>query len=405
MEPPAKGTVTPLASLFSEEEARKAASYVEEKIGEKRVEMNRLQQFVDENDNLINLVKKLPDQLHHNVMVPFGKMAFFPGRLIHTNECLVLLGENYYTDRSSKQTVDFLKRRDKTLQSQIHSLKAEIEDFQTEASFFATTASEAAEGLVEIREEYVEEDSSATVIHSNISGGEAEEGELEDDDFARIMSRLNELEMEEEQEGEDGGDRGEDGGDRGEEHDSPIESLEESQHDLVKGIRGETDRGRIEYGKQETTISVPMKASRHSSSIREPRVSESRVKAKVIQVLPETHPHKDLDDSLNFMGPMAQYLPKGDQSRSGTAQQNPGTWRDFQATAAISTAKAKTNVLGPQKIESPIEKPEPEFDSTKAFTGSIVEHAHILETSTHSQTQSSVSQPSKPVSRFKAQRR
>lgn len=71
MEPPAKGTVTPLASLFSEEEARKAASYVEEKIGEKRVEMNRLQQFVDENDNLINLVKKLPDQLQHNVMVSF----------------------------------------------------------------------------------------------------------------------------------------------------------------------------------------------------------------------------------------------------------------------------------------------------------------------------------------------
>lgn len=59
----------------------------------------------------------------------------------------MLLGENYYTDRTSKQTVDFLKRRDKTLQSQIHSLKAEIEDFQTEASFFTTTASEAAVGL------------------------------------------------------------------------------------------------------------------------------------------------------------------------------------------------------------------------------------------------------------------
>lgn len=117
MEPSAKGTVTPLASLFSEEDAKKAASYVEEKIGEKRVEMNRLQQFVEENTNLINLLTKLPDQLHHNVMasfypfitlpydlihqniinciwcfctqVPFGKMAFFPGRLIHTNECLV----------------------------------------------------------------------------------------------------------------------------------------------------------------------------------------------------------------------------------------------------------------------------------------------------------------------------
>ena len=56
----------------------------------------------------------------------------------------MFLGENYYTDRTSKQTVDVLRRRDKTLQSQIHSLKAEIDDFQTEASFFANTASEAA---------------------------------------------------------------------------------------------------------------------------------------------------------------------------------------------------------------------------------------------------------------------
>ncbi|CAA0161777.1 unnamed protein product [Arabidopsis thaliana] len=391
MEPPAKGTVTPLG--FSEEDVRKAASYMEEKIGEKRVEMNRLQQYVDENDNLINLVKKLPDQLHHNVMVPFGKMAFFPGRLIHTNECLVLLGENYYTDRSSKQTVDFLKRRDKTLQSQIHSLKAEIEDLQTEASFFTTTASEVADGLVEIREEYVEEDSSApVVIHSsekepcNLSEGETEEGELEDDDFARIMARLNELEIEEELEGEDGDSRGED-------PDSSVESVEQIQHDLVKGSRGETDRGRVKYGKQETTISVPNKASGHSSS---PRVSEPRVEAKIIQVLPETHPHKDLDDPLNRIRPMAQYLSKEGQSRGGTPQQNAETWKDFRTNA-------KTNVLGPQKIEP--QKPEPEFDSTKAFTGSIVEHAHILETSAHSQTQSSTSQPSKPVSRFRAKRR
>ncbi|CAA7035166.1 unnamed protein product [Microthlaspi erraticum] len=374
MEAPAKGTVTPIASLFSEEEARKAASYVEEKIGAKRGEMNRLQQFVDENANLINLVAKLPDQLHHNVMVPFGKMAFFPGRLIHTNECLVLLGENYYSDRTSKQTIDILSRRDKTIQSQIRSLKAEIDDFQTEASFFTTTASEAAEGLVEIREEFEEEeeeeeDSSATLLQSGVKepsglpGGETAEDEVEDDEFARIMSRLNELEMQEEQEGEDG-----DG--RGEKHDSPIES----ELDTVKGIRGETNK------KQETTLSVPKNAS-----IGESRYSEPRVRSKVIEVLPEKHPHED-------------------QSRGGIDQQNAETWKDFQAT---SRAKAKTDVVASRKIEvqSPIQQPEPKFDANKAFTGSIVEHALNLETNLHGQKQSSVSQPSKPVSRFKAQRR
>lgn len=102
---------------------------------------------------------------------------------------------------------------------------------------------------------------------SGLPGGETAEDELEDDEFARIMSRLNELEMEEEQEGEDGDDRGE-------EHDSPSESVEESEYDMVKGIRDKTDHSRIEYREQETTISVPKKASSHSSSVREPRHSE-----------------------------------------------------------------------------------------------------------------------------------
>ncbi|XP_013623927.1 PREDICTED: aldose reductase-like [Brassica oleracea var. oleracea] len=133
--------------------------------------MNRLQRFVDENDNLISLVKKLPEKLHHNIMVHFGKITFFPGRLIHTNECLVFLGENYYTDRTSKQTVDVLRRRDKTLQSQIHSLKAEIDDFQTEASFFANTALEAAEGVLEIREEYEKEEEDSGTVFQPVDQG------------------------------------------------------------------------------------------------------------------------------------------------------------------------------------------------------------------------------------------
>ncbi|KAF2549110.1 hypothetical protein F2Q70_00019295 [Brassica cretica] len=359
MEPPqTKGTVTPLASLFSEEEARKAASYVEERIREKREEMNRLQRFVDENDNLISLVKKLPEKLHHNV--PFGKIAFFPGRLIHTNECLVFLGENYYTDRTSKQTVDVLRRRDKTLQSQIHSLKAEIDDFQTEASFFANTASEAAEGVLEIREEYEEEEEeeeedSGTVSQrgvekeaSGVSGGEAGEGEDKDDEFARIMSRLNELEMEEEQE------EGEDGDDG---------SVEERELDVVKGLGDKTDDNGIGY--EESVLEKP------------------------------------------------QYLQKEDQPRGGIPQQNAETWRDLQATSAVSRSKASSSVVGPQKIESPIQKQEPKFDtntvtyffSLNAFTGLIVEHTHNLETNTHGKMQPSGSQPSKPVSRFKAQRR
>uniref|UniRef100_A0A0D3DE19 Uncharacterized protein n=1 Tax=Brassica oleracea var. oleracea TaxID=109376 RepID=A0A0D3DE19_BRAOL len=62
-------------------------------------------------------------------------------------------------------------------------------------------------------------------------------------------------------------------------------------------------------------------------------------------------------------------------------------------------------VVGPQKIESPIQKLESKFDTNKAFTGSIVDHTHNLETNTHDKMQPSGSQPSKPVSRFKEQRK
>ena len=42
--------------------------------------------------DLSSLLGELPDKTQHNIMVPFGPMAFFPGRLIHTNEVLVRLG-------------------------------------------------------------------------------------------------------------------------------------------------------------------------------------------------------------------------------------------------------------------------------------------------------------------------
>ncbi|XP_021737422.1 RNA polymerase II subunit 5-mediating protein homolog [Chenopodium quinoa] len=142
-----KGTMASLSSMFLAEEARKAAELVNDKILENRKELDNLRRFVVDNTNLINLVK-------------FGKAAFFPGRLVHTNEFLVLLGEGYFSDRTTKQTVDILKRRGQTLESQVGSVKAVIEDLKAEASFLDRSAAEAVEGLVEIREECSDDEDS-----------------------------------------------------------------------------------------------------------------------------------------------------------------------------------------------------------------------------------------------------
>ncbi|KAF3555038.1 hypothetical protein F2Q69_00017665 [Brassica cretica] len=58
----------------------------QERIREKREEMNRLQRFVDENDNLISLVKKLPEKLHHNIMATFRVSAIKTGFKIQGTE-------------------------------------------------------------------------------------------------------------------------------------------------------------------------------------------------------------------------------------------------------------------------------------------------------------------------------
>lgn len=57
---------------------------------------------------------------------------------------MVLLGEGYFAERTSKQTVEILKRRGKVLESQVESLKAIMRDLKAETSFFDSTVSEAA---------------------------------------------------------------------------------------------------------------------------------------------------------------------------------------------------------------------------------------------------------------------
>ncbi|XP_062230310.1 uncharacterized protein LOC133928026 isoform X2 [Phragmites australis] len=229
---PRKGTATPLGAVFSPEETKRAVARVAEAIADRQAELERLQGFVADNAALVSLVNRLPDELSHEV--PFGGAAFFPGRLIHTNELLVLLGEGYYADRSAKQTTEILHRRGLELEAQVEAMKATIFDLEAEAKFFESTAAEASEGLVEIREEYDEDmesnsSKSASALsillwhncffYLSASEASSSAGTMSDRDreLTRIMARLDELEMKEKEAGstseeEDADDDGDDEG-------------------------------------------------------------------------------------------------------------------------------------------------------------------------------------------------
>ncbi|KAF7822970.1 RNA polymerase II subunit 5-mediating protein-like protein [Senna tora] len=414
MEDAKKGTVTSLASIFPAEEAQKAAKRVEDTIAEKEKELDRLRGFIADNNNLINLVQKLPEELHHDIMVPFGKAAFFPGRLIHTNEFLVLLGEGYYAERTSKQTTEILKRRGKSLDSQINSLEAIIEDHKAEASFFSATASEAAEGLVEIREDYEEENSGKGEFKSGIlTDADKVKATADDEEFARMMSRLDELEKE--------------------------ELAAESGNHSDENEETTSDFDEISYQK-------PIDINLQNSEDTQQRITLEQINDKSIatEFPGECSYQEDISDQLNFAS-----LALQSQTREGKSLAK--NLKNLDATSEKSTTHLEEKMVQPTTASKSVviqhqpsqplfdrqkastssivehagyaqrnskEKnstssqvgcrtSEPSFDSSKAFTGSILEHAGNLQTREKNSTSSQVtgSQPSKPVSRFRMQRR
>ena len=59
----------------------------------------------------MGMLQQLPEQMSHEVMVPVAGCAFFPGSIVHTNEILVLLGENYFAERTASQARQIIQRR------------------------------------------------------------------------------------------------------------------------------------------------------------------------------------------------------------------------------------------------------------------------------------------------------
>ena len=60
-----------------------------------------LQSSIDQLQGVQQLVTRLPEKVRHTVMVPYGRHAFFPGQLVHTNEFMVNLGCDYQVEASA----------------------------------------------------------------------------------------------------------------------------------------------------------------------------------------------------------------------------------------------------------------------------------------------------------------
>ncbi|PNJ17717.1 URI1 isoform 8, partial [Pongo abelii] len=88
-------------------------------------------------------------------MVPFGPFAFMPGKLVHTNEVTVLLGDNWFAKCSAKQAVGLVEHRKEHVRKTIDDLKKVMKNFESRVEFTEDLQkmSDAAGDIVDIREE------------------------------------------------------------------------------------------------------------------------------------------------------------------------------------------------------------------------------------------------------------
>ncbi|XP_029290472.1 unconventional prefoldin RPB5 interactor 1 isoform X2 [Cottoperca gobio] len=81
-------------------------------------------------DTLNNRLKTLPDQLSYDITVPFGPLAFMPGKLVHTNEVTALLGDNWFAKVSAKQAQKIVSHRMKYMKNELDDLSKTAKDFE-----------------------------------------------------------------------------------------------------------------------------------------------------------------------------------------------------------------------------------------------------------------------------------
>ncbi|XP_018375003.1 PREDICTED: unconventional prefoldin RPB5 interactor-like protein [Trachymyrmex cornetzi] len=74
---------------------------------------------------VIEGLEAYPLSLSENCMVPIGKLAFMRGKLTHTNEILVYLGEGYFVKYSASQAIALCNRRIAWADEMLKSLETE----------------------------------------------------------------------------------------------------------------------------------------------------------------------------------------------------------------------------------------------------------------------------------------
>ncbi|KAM3609685.1 uncharacterized protein V6R79_018505 [Siganus canaliculatus] len=204
-------------------------------------------------------LETLPDQLSYDIMVPFGPLAFMPGKLVHTNEVTALLGDNWFAKCSAKQAQKIVDHRMKYVKKELDDLTKTMKNFEARVGFAKNLENMSAiKGeYIDIREDAGYGDMAVTkgkqrVAHKPNSKPKLDAViDLKDEDEEKgidggntkgilteeeLWARLDELEKLEELQDEQ--DRLSDNADMNGEDTSSLSSEEEKEGDAVPAVNG-----------------------------------------------------------------------------------------------------------------------------------------------------------------------
>ncbi|KAG0347171.1 uri1, prefoldin-like chaperone [Podila humilis] len=159
-------------------------------------ELGRWKNYEDDYDSLKSTLLDLPKETSHNVMVPVGSLAFMSGKLIHTNEVLVMLGDNWFVDRSAAQAVEMNITKLRTQEDALRNKSGIAPGLLGGQEF-----NEEGLPIVDITEPYYSDDEEPAITkHSQPSLlASSQKSAKEQAEDQAILQRLAELEREDEE--------------------------------------------------------------------------------------------------------------------------------------------------------------------------------------------------------------
>lgn len=132
---------------------------VNKSIAAEEARLVELQAYHEQLASTRELVADLPGKLVHRVSVPFGKHAFFPGELQHTNELTLHLGSRYYVQCAAQHAAGVLERRSAAVQRDMAAVRRQLDAHHARLQLSGAELNPGVEGAAEIRQSY--EDSEA----------------------------------------------------------------------------------------------------------------------------------------------------------------------------------------------------------------------------------------------------